>query len=366
MSIKGKEPIPCPECNTTKYFEGLCYKCTNRQKREAYEALTPSEVEAMVETIITKMMQDQYKEVENDFTNLVAYHDINTEKIAHIAFEKRLFYPPELYKDASAQTQEALIALLLDPACKDANAILCSLATIGSERVREVFYALEKNPLPWRKKLYVDPSIYAECGGWSFDTKGDKIDLIYQDTYALYREKRVDNAIKLGTKRAGTCSVCGCSLVDILTLDGTDERLAFLGIKGKIKIPICPSCASMCEKILVRYQVDGESTFEMIEPFGDENYMSPKDLEDLENNQLVLSLEKKPLYYGRGCDELCTIGGNPVWIQDWQYETCPDCQKKMKLLAALSWDYLFDSMEGTLYVEICTDCSTVVLFHQQT
>lgn len=30
-------PIPCPECDREKYFEGLCYSCNNRKLRERYQ-----------------------------------------------------------------------------------------------------------------------------------------------------------------------------------------------------------------------------------------------------------------------------------------------------------------------------------------
>jgi hypothetical protein len=38
----------------------------------------------------------------------------------------------------------------------------------------------------------------------------------------------------------------------------------------------------------------------------------------------------------------------------------------MKLLAQLEWDVLTDFSEGSLFVEICADCRTVVSVHQQT
>ncbi len=368
MSKNNRKLIPCPECGREKSFEGLCWWCQARKKREAFEALTSQEISTMIGNIIAKMKEDKYEDVQDDLFSLIAYHDINTEKIADTAFEKNLFYPAMLYKDASLALQEKLIALLLDPQCSKSQAsdILCALAATRSDRAREVFYHLEKHPMPWRKDLYVNPSIYAQDGGWTFDDQGNKIELIYKDCYAIQKEKRADTAIHIGTKRADVCPVCGCQVVDILTIDGNDKRLHFLGIQGKVKIPICPNCASMCEKTIVRYTLDGASSFEIVEPFGDENYMSESDFKALENNELVLSLAKKPLYYSMGSDELCTVGGSPQWIQDPQYEICPDCGKKMRLLAALSLEEIFDGSEGTLYIEICTDCSIVTVVHQQT
>lgn len=121
----------------------------------------------------------------------------------------------------------------------------------------------------------------------------------------------------------------------------------------------------MCEKTIVYYQINGESSYQIIAPFANENYVTKDDLKELLANKLTLSKTKKPVFFACGNDEVSTIGGNPEWIQDWQYENYPQCSKKMKLLAAINWGQV-DGSEGTLYIEICTDCSVIVTFHQQT
>lgn len=46
------EPIPCPNCQSIKYFEGLCYDCKQAQKRLEYESLTEQQVHQMIRDII--------------------------------------------------------------------------------------------------------------------------------------------------------------------------------------------------------------------------------------------------------------------------------------------------------------------------
>lgn len=329
--------------------------------------MTVDEVEVMRRTIISDIETvGDWKEVYQNFSGLLAYQDVNTKEIAEAAFQNNIFYPPTLYRDASQEIESALIEQLLMPDCKNANDLLSCLAVSGGDKVREVFYKLEKDPLPWRKNLYAGPSIYAEQAGWALDENGDRIELNYRACYSIEADEGEDNAVKVGEVKADSCSICNCQIVNILTVDGTDERLSFLGLSGKIVIPVCPNCASMCEKTIIRYCVDGESTFEIVDPYTDENYLSEADVEKMINNKLTLSKTSKPTYFACGNDELSTIGGTPQWVQDWQYENCPDCQKKMKLLSALSWDQILGSAEGTLYLEICIDCAVVVAFHQQT
>ena len=38
----------------------------------------------------------------------------------------------------------------------------------------------------------------------------------------------------------------------------------------------------------------------------------------------------------------------------------------MKYLAQIQWDTVLDGMEGNAYIEICKDCKTIVMLHQQT
>ena len=47
----------------------------------------------------------------------------------------------------------------------------------GDDKAMETLLELERNPRPWRKGLYVDPSSYAQIGGWTFDKEGQKIQL---------------------------------------------------------------------------------------------------------------------------------------------------------------------------------------------
>ncbi len=368
MSEHWNNLVPCPECGREKSFEGLCYYCRQKKEREQYQSMDESAISKMIDEIVLEIKTSgKLDKKDVDFMSLLAYHNINTGKIAESAFEKKIFYPYELYRDASDDVKECLIELLLKPKCNDANNIMCCLAINGSERVKEVFMQLEKNPLPWRKKLYVDPSVYAECGGWTFDEKGNRNHLIYPKCYSLTKEDRKDDAIIVGNKREDKCPVCSCNLIDILSIDGRDERLSFLEIKGTIKLPICPSCASMCEKTIIRYNIDGESSMEIIDAFEEDNMVSDEEMKNIENNRLKLSLNEVPIYYSRGVEDICTIGGQPDWIQDFVYETCPDCGKKMKFLSALVWEQFYgDYMEGTLFIEHCPDCNVAVAFHQQT
>lgn len=361
------EKIPCTKCGREKYFEGLCYQCNCEIEKTKYETMSTQEVADCIKNIIKNIdnIKNFGKEFD-DFKALLAYHDINTQNIAQVAFDHKIYYPAELYRDASPSVQDGLLELLDQVSHPELNLILNSLAVCGGEKICAYFYELENNPKAWQEKLNTRLSDYAHLGGWSFDENGNLISLIYKDCYAILPSKRNDNAIKVGVLTEGKCQECGCDLVNILEIDGTDKRLSFLNINGKVKLPICINCASLSEKIIIRYMLNGTANFEIINSFAEDNYIASKDIAQIQKMNLTLSLDKKPIYYSCGGHDVAHIGGLPNWVQDTQYEPCPDCGKTTKILGSIPWECLLDWSEGTLYLLHCKECKVVIGVHQQT
>ncbi|MDE6895365.1 MAG: hypothetical protein K2P43_04180, partial [Lachnospiraceae bacterium] len=288
-------------------------------------------------------------------------------ELARAALEKEVFRPSEIYYHAPKDVRDGLIARLLeteDP--QTAGNLMCCLAMQGDDKALETLYELEQNPRSWRKKLYVDPSVYAQCGGWTFDKAGKRRQLNFDTCIPLVKgDQARDGTARIFRPRKDRCPVCGGRLSDFLVLDGRDERLRFLGIDGIFTATACLGCIPWASPSYSRFTLDGGST--PIFPYegGCEEAMEDEDVEQMGDNPYVLAEEPAPLFYGADWDETSTIGGFPFWIQDWEYTPCPDCGKPMKFLAGLSWEML-DFMEGNCYVEVCPECQVASMHHQQT
>ena len=134
---------------------------------------------------------------------------------------------------------------------------------------------------------------------------------------------------------------------------------------GIITASCCPNCIFLSEGQSNKFTLGGKS--EILEYEGiEENYYTEEMIEDMVSNKLVLSEIERPLFYGAFNCDVNTIGGFASWMQDWEYRECPECGKKMRYLAQIHWDTIEDFAEGTLYIEICTDCKVITMFHQQT
>ena len=366
----------CHCCGIEIRYDGICWKCKEKQKRDRILALTENEINNICLEIVkriealdmnTAKYSDEYDAI-GDLISLLAYHDVDILNIAKAACDKKLYSFPLIYRNAPSDIRDRLIDELLDPDCEDPGNIQTCLAHIDDDEVLKVFMQLEKDPLPWRKNLHVNPSVYAEAGGWSFDEEGRHQNLIYDMCYSMHMDPdSEDRSVQIGKKRDDTCKVCGGILTDILILNGKDKRLSFLGIDGTLRIPFCTWCGCFTEENIVRYELDGASDYSVtVDPRFKENKLPPKYLDEMDSNRYVLDEGPSLPLRSYGYPQEPAIGGIAEWIQDWTFMRCPDCNKKMKYLASIPWECISDGFEGKLYIEICTDCKVVKLLHQQT
>ena len=367
MSLKYK----CPECGTPLGFEGLCWRCRAKKHRDEVDSWSDKEIEEKINQVIEKLKTSTednfYKTDERDIFQDLMTKGVYVEEFSKTACEREIFYPSELYYKASSEVRDRLIEKIMSTKSPNEGGLLLQcLAMIGEKKSQDTLYELKTNPKPWRKKLYVDSDIYAEEGGWTFDSDNNYIKLNYDKCFSFEKgEKKDESGTFIARKRGEKCPHCGGEIIDILVIDGRDERFSFLGLDGIITASCCPNCVTLSEGISNRFNLDG--TNEILEYDGEEeNYFREDIIDEMVNNRFVVSTKEKPLFYGAFTDDVNTIGGFGNWIQDWEYRECPECGKKMKYLAQIHWNTIMDSAEGTLYIEICPDCKIITMFHQQT
>lgn len=365
----------CPSCGTSLGYEGLCWKCKAEKERQDVLAWTAEQILDKQQNLIRHIekISDFHDPEYTDFWNLLCYQDAITPEIQRAALDAKVFYPSEIYYKAPEDVRDALITDLL--ATKDSNTageLMCCLAMQGDDKALETLLELECNPRHWRKQLYVDPSIYAQCGSWTFDKEGNRIKLNFDTCYPMVKGRVNEKTpVKIGRKREDICPHCGGSMIDIFVLDGRDERMKFLGIDGILTAVCCPNCVGFLKgPAFNRFTLDGGTEVFPSELYdGSEKmecYVRPEDYKSITENPFVLAKAPVPLFYGTACEDINTIGGFANWVQDWEYTTCPVCGKSMKYLAQIQWDSMMDGTEGTLYIEFCPDCCIVSMQHQQT
>ncbi len=368
-----RKPQKCKQCGREIYFEGICADCRAENEKIEILTLTEDEITVKIGQICDELEKigDLDKE-RHIFIKLVDYRDINTKEIAETAFKKDVFYPCELYKDASDEIVKSMIELIKkdDIDAGIAGHLLLCLAAAGGDEVFQTFLELEHNPREWRKKLYVNPSFYASYGGWSYDKDGNFVEINFDKCYPMVKgtlEEKRNSPVKIGVKTDEKCIKCGCTIVNLMEIDGRDARLEFLGIDGIVKAKCCPNCFEFSDGDFCRYTINGES--EIIfgkDSFRSEDYLCESGVEELSSNTYVLGNKPVPLRYAADWNGGSSVGGFAFWIQDCEIKMCPDCGKPMKYIAQIQWDTVIDGMEGNAYIEICKGCKIMVMLHQQT
>ena len=371
MSLK----YTCPGCGTPLGYDGWCWKCKCEQERQAALAWTPEQIVEKQRNLIQNIQRlEEMEDPElTDFWQLLGYRDAITPEIQRAALAAEVFWPCEIYDHAPADVRDGLIhALLSTENSSEASNLMSCLAMQGDDKAMETLLELERNPRPWRKGLYVDPSIYAQCGGWTFNKKGQRTQLNFDTCFSFVKGAPGEvSPVRIGRAREDTCPHCGGRMADMLVLDGWDKRLKFLGLDGILTATCCPNCVGFLKgPAFNRFTLDGGVEVfpsELFDGAGKMDcYVRPEDYKTLTENPFVLGRAPVPLFYGAACEDVNTVGGFANWVQDAEYTTCPHCGKPMKYLAQIQWDTVFECAEGTLYVEFCPDCHIVSMQHQQT
>ena len=362
----------CPRCNKGLNFEGLCLKCKEELRLEEARKLTPEQIQERQQYLIEHLddLENLEEKAADYFWDCLALHGVVSEELQRAAAKAEVFYPWEIYYHAPADVRDDLIKCLKSTEnSMEASHLLECLAMQGDDVTLETFIELKKNPPMWRQKLYVDPDVYAQNGGWTFDESGKRLAVNYDKCYCFEKKDTGDKAVVIGKTREDRCPHCGGLLVDLISIDGTDKRLDFLGVPGKITATCCPGCVCFAEAYS-RFDLDGSS--EACFPYkgmsdNEECFVSDDDCKILANNGLELNEKESHLFAEANDWDAVSIGGFAHWIQDCQISKCPDCGKPMRYLAQLSWETIMAGMcEGTVYVEMCPDCKVVSMYHQQT
>lgn len=364
----------CPQCGRRLGYEGLCWLCRAEEKRHEAQSWTAEQIAEKQRKIIKNITAlDDWDSPEcEDFWSLLSYHGAPAPEMQRAALAAGVFDFEQVYYRAPSDVGAGLAKALMETKSPhEAGCLMCCLAMQGGDKALAALLELERSPRAWRKKLYADPSIYAECGGWTFDKEGRRRELVFDRCIPLVKgTPGANEPARLMRPREDFCPHCGCRMVDAVILDGRDERLRFLGVDGVITAACCPNCVAFTEGAFTRFDPRGGG-----EPLPGtlmlddiENYLGDEGLAEITSNRLVLAERFEPPFYGAYYEGVSTIGGFANWVQDWQYLECPECGKKMKYAAQIEWDMLFDEYggEGTLYLEICPDCHIAGLLHQQT
>ncbi len=180
-----------------------------------------------------------------DFWQLLSYHDAITPEIQRVALAAEVFWPCEIYYHAPADVRDGLIHALLSAEYSSAASNLMScLAMQGDDKAMETLLeagakspALAQGPLCRPIQLCADRRL----GPSTRRARKSSSTSIPAILWSKEPPARNLPSALAGHGRTPVPTAAG-GMVDILVLDGRDERLRFLGLDGNLTATCLPNC----------------------------------------------------------------------------------------------------------------------------
>ncbi len=340
------------------------YESYKLSLEELYKSLTDTDVSRLFSTLNTLIADKKLETVTEICIALVAFKNCELHDLHEALINANCFYPGVLYKNASDQVAEILLARLEDPE-SNRNHLLCALAWIGSERVVSPFHQWKTVRPDWADQLYVDPWDYSKEAGWTLDVAGEKSMLYSEECFALTPSTEGTTSINSFTQSDEQCPWCQSPLMTLFNLDTT-----LLGLdRGTIEVKTCCHCSAYAESLFMELDKSGKATWSSSNEKPD---FLPEDMDDEElpkENALYLSKEKQTSLHGVNAfvpTKFSQIGGAPTWMQDASYPTCPKCQKIMQFIGQIDNADVLEYGEGIYSNFVCFDCSVTATGYEQT
>lgn len=354
----------------------IVYKPTPFTAVELYAGLTSEQRDRLVALAVeTKRSGD--KNLPNQLVKgLASLTDFDLSDLASTWVDFGLFSPAVLFRGANAGVRDRVIQFLGSwrgsrNESLPVNGALSALAWIGDSTVHDTFAKWERDPPEWRQHLYVGPGRYAHTGGWELGRSGRR-DLVHQSCLrvtALDEGDAGDVAVNAFTAIDQKCPWCRRALVAMLSIDTNDPRFTFLARGGsRLSVLTCDACTCFAEHIFGKSGDDGSAQWH---PANVLLQNLPGDgagwgTSPWQHRPLLIARRRPMQAVESGVGgSASAIGGDPCWVQDSAYPSCPDCGETMMFIAQLDNDD-FKYHEGSYYAFLCAKCRVTATCYQQT
>jgi hypothetical protein len=263
-----------------------------------------------------------------------------------------------LFRNANLAVSEALVERLSNQVGSKYMNLLLFVWGKDSFVERQFRHWLNQPPAWWEGRF----TRYPLEAGWELTHDGQRRKLYYDTCFQLVPTDG-GRTTEAATARADTCQWCNQKLENLLDLDLTDARIAFLHIEGtRLRMPCCPWCHTFKTQF---FEVDFLGNAQ----WSHHNESNPPSrIERFEPMPNTLSLATEP----RGTYEAVVlehgqsqVGGYPYWVNDALYPNCPSCNRHMMLIAKVQWMDV-DIAEGWSYAYLCAKCKLTAANYDQT
>lgn len=283
--------------------------------------------------------------------------------MTEVLASKRVFIDHQAFRDGSERTAELLLKALEDPGEENGRYIGLCLAWTRTRTAYEAFRKWLATSAPWPGANARQLGFFMQDAGWTIAKDETRQELISGPCHLLEGLEGDEGSVPVPCREpAGRdCPSCSNELGWLFDLRAVPEALLpWRGEKLPKRVLYCPLC-SCYDAVFSTYQEDGSAEWHEANGGGEGSCDPPQPvLRHLSHGEPSLFVVSNPFDQ----KDAGSIGGAPMWVQDADYPSCPDCDCTMRFLAQFDNGPLGE--EGVYYAFYCGNCHVAGVNYQQT
>lgn len=349
----------------------ITYLPPPKSAEELYSGLNANQANRLMRIAAEAMLAGNEDLAEDVAKSLATLTEYPLDLMLTAWIERNHHWPAVIFRGAGTQIRDRIFAAL-ESGAANANHALSALAWVGDLKVQENFRRWEANAPSWRSGLCVGPAQYAHVAGWELGATVRR-DLFHNTCWAATpaAANSVGNeAVTFMREVEEKCPWCKRKLVNLLEVDLTDNRFAFLGLSGQ-RLPFLTCDACTCYGTAFMYsQVSPDGLARLTEENQQPEWL-PNDLDTWERSpwkgQSIQLKRRSAIHAVDWCMPvtISQVGGLPSWVQATAFPQCPKCSETMMFIAQVD-NGQFPSHEGVYYAFLCSSCRVTATTYQQT
>ena len=281
--------------------------------------------------------------------------------------ECEVFWPSSLYRGAPDAVAEMLIQQIDTADGILLNHLLLALAWTRGEVAHDAFLQWRTIPPPWTSELHVPVEDYLHGAGWALEQDGSRRELISLSCHQIVKVPQLSEerlVVPCRVPAGAHCPACGSALSWLFDFAALPPRFFAADRAGAPrKLLCCLNCACF-SPVFSWYSPDGTAR-RHLDTVSSETAPAPTP----PSCWCQLSLAPFPPFAAAQPFEFrdaSTLGGFPMWLQDFEYPRCPGCTRVMNFLAQFDNLAMPTPEEGLYYGFFCPPCQIAAVSYQQT
>ena len=347
------------------FFQARPFKPLQRRSvftsiEQLFQAMTRAQKQELVDFCITTMSSD-LPHAEDLAAALVCFDDGDYKELTTAFFDRRRFYPGQLYRYATKHMfREIRERIIWDT--RSRRSLMAALAWMPFEKIAGIFAEMNAEPPEWAAIMKMSFRSWTQTAGWEWTYDEQRRTLFSESCFPMVEDPQ--NSLCVATDGPIDCGFCQKPMIQLFCVDG--DQIGLEGFSGSISALTCEFCGQH-GPIFTEWDESGTISW------SPHNQMwSPPPapaIRSMLERRFGARLGKvaSPLRstYLKLPVNRSQIGGLPTVMSRPQYPACPICDETMMFLGQLDANVFGFTNTAIFQTFTCKDCRvSATLLHR--